>query len=1604
MSYPMNVMKHRCRILAILFFLCWQASASAQLSAAFNALPARSGCSPMVVNFMDASTGNPTQWKWDLGNGVTSLLRNPSTTYFNPGTYTVKLVVRNAAGNTDSITKTDYITVYPAPAAAFTADKTTGCFPLQVAFTDGSTANSGTIATWFWDFGDGNTSTQKSPVHVYTGSGNFTVTLRVTNSSGCSKTITKPAYITVASGVIASFTNTDPGACAAPSVVNFTSTSSGPGPLTFAWTFGDGGNSTVLNPTHTYNANGSYSVMLAVTSPQGCTDTVYKNSLINIGNTHAGFTAPDSICVGTTVLFSNASTPTPVSNHWDFGNGATSTQQSPSTTYTIAGTYTIQLVSNFGGCFDSFSKQIVVSAKPIVAFDAATKVFCSAPAMVNFTNQSTGGSNVAWDFGDGATSTANNPSHTYATAGAYTITLVVTNAAGCSDTLTKTAFVQIQKPQVTLNGLPRSGCAPITIMPTATVSSGHTISNYQWNFGDGAASTSATPTHTYNGTGTYTVTLVYTTTTGCTDSVVMTDAVKVGTKPHASFSITPTMVCAFQPIHFTDNSTGTIDQWFWTFGDGGTSAVQNPVYQYSDTGYFNVQLVVFNNTCPDTLQIKNAVYIKPPIAAFVIGGNCTDKYTKTFSDRSIGATSWYWSFGDGGTSTQQNPVHTYAGKGAYPVTLSVSNGTCQHSASMTVMVVDEKAGFTGDTAICRNATASFQALGINPAYIASWQWDFGDGISSNSNTLATHVYTATGAYNVRLIITDILGCSDSATHAINVFGPVAKFSVSSAVACHYNNSITFTDASTEDGTHSIVKWQWAYGDGTVDSSGIAPYVHSYAAAGGYNVSLLVQDAFGCTDVLTKPAGVVIMQPTASFHSPDTVNCTGKPTRFVNTSTGNSLQSMWAFGDGLSSTTTSPTHNYGSIGTFTVKLVITDGYGCKDSLTKPDYINISYPKARFTVSDSFSTCPPLLVHFAHQSSDYTSLSWSFGDGTSSTLDSPSHFYTMAGTYTATLTVKGPGGCTDIATKQIIIKGPSGSFSYAPLSGCKPLTVNFTGVAKNIATYTWDFADGNIAVVTDSLISHSYINAGDYLPKLILTDAGGCSVPIFGIDTIKVTGLSAGLSLSADKFCSNGTVQFTNTTVGNDFITSYAWDFGDGGTSTAQHPAHYYDVPGFYPISLKVASQSGCLDSLINIDTVKVYANPDVFISHNLSGCVPLTSQLFGNVSAGDPAMMKWLWNFGNGQTDTVQNPATQIYTLANTYNVVALATDEHDCKDTALVVVNAYPIPAVNAGADAFVCRGSFVQLTATGAATYSWNASPSLSCTVCVSPLAAPVDSAQYVVTGTSAFGCVAMDSVTVRVHQPFTLQVGVGDTVCAGSTVHLRATGTDVYIWVPSTGVSNPSAGITTANPMVTTNYKIIAHDNSNCFTDTGSVYIKVWPYPTVDAGADQTVSIGTTVTLTPKYSTDIISYQWNNPMQTLSCTTCPSPTVQTKGVKNTYSIQVVNQGGCVTKDEVTIYAICNGGNLFIPNTFSPNKDGKNDVFYPRGSGIRKIKSLRIYDRWGEIVFNVENVDANDASTGWNGTYKGAPLPPDVYVWTCEVICANNEILIYNGNVTLLK
>ena len=393
----------------------------AQAPVANFSAPSTSGCAPFLVMFADQSTGNPKSWSWDFGNGQLSTAQNPQISYAQPGTYTVRLIVKNDSGIDDEI-KTDYITVFPSPTALFTSNLTTACVPGSIQFTDKSTAPAGSsITSWAWSFGDGGTSSAQNPSYTYTTTGFYTVSLQITTSTGCKNTYTVGRYIRIVDGIAADFSFTQPTTCRPPFLVYFLDLSTGPGTLTYNWSFGNGQTSIDQYPDATYAAAGTYPVTLNVKSNLGCSGSVTKNVIV-AGKT-TDFSFPSTICIGQTINFQNTSSPPPVGSSWNFGDGTTSSQINPAKTFLTGGIYQVKLINNYGNCTDSVTKTVSVITSPTVDFSVNDSFPCSAPATVQFTDKSPGASSWLWDFGDGSTSTDQNPSHSYANEGSYDVTL-----------------------------------------------------------------------------------------------------------------------------------------------------------------------------------------------------------------------------------------------------------------------------------------------------------------------------------------------------------------------------------------------------------------------------------------------------------------------------------------------------------------------------------------------------------------------------------------------------------------------------------------------------------------------------------------------------------------------------------------------------------------------------------------------------------------------------------------------------------------------------------------------------------------------------------------------------------------------------------------------------------------------------------------------------------------------------------------------------------------------------------------------------------------------------------------------------------------------------
>jgi gliding motility-associated-like protein len=253
-------------------------------------------------------------------------------------------------------------------------------------------------------------------------------------------------------------------------------------------------------------------------------------------------------------------------------------------------------------------------------------------------------------------------------------------------------------------------------------------------------------------------------------------------------------------------------------------------------------------------------------------------------------------------------------------------------------------------------------------------------------------------------------------------------------------------------------------------------------------------------------------------------------------------------------------------------------------------------------------------------------------------------------------------------------------------------------------------------------------------------------------------------------------------------------------------------------------------------------------------------------------------------------------------------------------------------------------------------------------------------------------------------MRVGNGDTLCVGENCMLWASGAQMYQWTPSTFLDNPFSATTKAVPNTTITYRVIGKDSIGCFSDTGRITVQVFPKPQIDIlGATAiNLSVGGRITLDTKNTPDINKWLWT-PGTGLSCTTCPNP-IATPVETTKYTVTGYNIGGCVSTDEVIITVICNDGSIYIPNTFSPNGDGSNDVFFPRSSVNFTVKTFRVFNRWGQMIYQRENFSSNSSADGWDGTFNGVKLTPDVYVYSMEVTCGSGAVIPIKGNVTLIR
>jgi gliding motility-associated-like protein len=1508
--------------LSFILFFC-QSEMLAQPIANFSA-NTTSGCVPLLVQYQDQSQGAITSWSWTLGT-TTSSLQNPVQLYTTGGIYTICLTVRDTAGLTNTLCKTNYINAYGLPVVDFSANNTVACNPGAVQFTDLSTSGVA-ITSWQWSFGDGGTSISANPSNTYTQTNNFDVTLAVTDANGCSRSLNKNDFITVVDPPVAAFTAANTDNCSVPHTVNFTNTTVNTGALAFSWDFGDGNVSNAFSPNHIYTIPGVYSVALTVTDVStGCTDVFTSTNLVDLESKLAFSYSPQANCGPTTVSFSNNSIGTTSNWIWDFGNGDSAFVSNPNYTYATAGCYTVSFTAtDQDGCTSTIIDTSCISVYdiPTVSYTTTGNLQgCDLPHTVSFSGISSNATSWLWNFGDGNTDTLQNPTHTYTSFGTFPVSLMVTSPDGCTNSTTLDTIV-LEPTIANFSISSTRGCTPLTVTFQDLSTSLFNINSYQWDFGF-TTSTLQNPIVVFTDTGYHSVQLIVGNTQGCFDTMTLNNVIGVGTPPNLSFNVASTTSCVGDSILFNNTSDAFTQLWSWDFGDGNTSTSQQPYHNYQDTGLYSVTLTGSHFNCSNTITLTDYILVLPPEAIFSHVVVCDTPMQANFIDASVSATIWEWDFGDNSTNTDTsslaNPSYSYPGRGNYTVTLTVYNGSsgCSHTLTQVVEIRDIEADFSiVEDTVCANTNLNIVNTSLG---VASYNWSAPSATLTAGSTGNPNISYSQGLYsNVQLIVTDVNGCQDTAiyTGTISVSDVTPAFTESVTDGCapltvNFNeNSTTFLG--------SLTNWSWNFENGA--TSTLVNPTHTYNNAGTFTPTLTVTNSIGCSRTVSGNA-IQPTFPTIGFNS-NTIACTGQDITFNNTSVGVGLTYAWDFGDGNVSTLENPVHSYATQDTFTICLTVTDVNGCDTTICKDDNIIIINPTAAFTADETVGRCGSLTVAFQDTSINAVSREWLFGDGTTSTSINPIKTY-PSGIYDVCLVVTSASGCVDTLCKSdfITVTQPIADFTFSPDNGCPSLDVTFDVIASGVQTFKWVTGDGGLVIQSGTLgndtlqLVYPYQSGGTYVPVLIAESDSGCQDITISSNLIEVEVFEVEIDATDTLLCDNGSITFTSLMTSPLPIDTIAWTLSGGSTTFSNDSiitVNFTSV-GIYTVTL-FSGNGVCSRSITR--TIEVVPSPNAGFSFGPTLiCHPEEVNFTNSSTISQGSITDYQWNYGTYGSDTAQSPSF-LFSVPDTVPVQLIATSGFGCSDTTLNNLIVHPTPVADAGADFLVCRGEIATLSGSGNGTYAWSPSTAVSCVNCPNPTVTIDSSINYVLTVTSAEGCVSTDSVFVTLSQFSAPVITVSNdtTICEGDVIQLFVLGGNSvldYEWDGDrtglscyVGCSNPFA-----SPTTTTTYPVTLTGDGGCQSHD-SITVTVIDDSADIVGMDRTICEGDTAQL----QTTLGSNPSWTPFEGLSCVFCENPVASPDSTTD-YIVNVTTNNGCVIRDTITI-------NVILKNSVSAGDD----------------------------------------------------------------------------------
>lgn len=1532
---------------------------------------------------------------------ITSISSDPLMLLRNTGWRNISVEANHNECKTDTVMSNQVFVL--GPVSRFNIDPTDCEDGLTISVND--TSIDADLDSYVWDWGDGNTTGGQSQSHTYASTGDYTLSLTTANAvNNCVDSISTNVIIRNPS---ASFVADTTIGCTG-MTVKFTASNTDQNDI-FQWYITNLKTGTIVKrPStdenildgfyltdtleHTFSNVGYYSVRLRTGNLiSGCLVDSTLDSFIHIIDLYPGFiidTLNGCKNFDVTLTDTSSSDTTIAQLIWNFNDplGSKDTTLSLGTTssftYVDASVFgpSLTLVDVIGCSKTVTNSEFIRTTWPTPAFATNIPITCYGDTVeMRYTGGLSGpGDSLIWKYDDGTavdtfagkTDTAR---HVFINGGMYGITLIGIDKNGCVDSIIDSIEIQEPVAHFYLNESDTNFklCPPLDVQFHADSSSAD-ITSLKWSFGDGGSTIftraqADLASRSYIRSGFFDVNLIGTSDLGCIDTVIIDSFIQIN-GPIVTLTLDTLEGCTGMTVNFSYISNDNITSYKWDFGDGTVTDYDTTIkvvnYTYNTAGAYTPAYYVYDTldpgeeNCDYRIPYDSPIYIHGLDTDFDIAGN-------------EGCTPFDISFTDQVTFDEL----TYD---------SIATG------------------------------------------IAAYEWYFDSAnisakIDTSSSNDPTYTYDTSGSYSIKLVIVDSMGCRDSFTIAdtIQGLGSYSNASLDTFTGCA-PLTINFTNTSESDGT--ITSTEWLFGDGQTGSTSNIQHIYDLTTddyVDTFTVQLITADDNGCNDTLIWTDSVHISYPKIKYNPIDTFICLGDTVFFQNKTNASGPSYLWDFGNGETSTSTNPIAQYLTDGLFNTKLVVTDTNGCMDSLEKSDYIDLQIPHASYTNDPMYKYCPDTSVTFLNNSTRNGNIAqwiWFYGDGESDTIvdgSNPTHTYTTAQKFDVRLKVITTGGCIDDTVKNEIlnIEGPYAVYASNDTLGCKGLPINFniSTDSSNVATYKWIFGDGDSTNWSNGNAIHIYDSMGVYHPYLRINDGLICTLNVGGIDSVEIETIVADFLADTIRQCQDHEFELIQNTAFSNPSAANKWKFkfGDGtSTSYAEIPDtfnHTFAFAGDFDVTMyaKSGSIAKCKDTVLKV--IHVDSLPIINTIPDDTICRGDTMKL----QTSTAGTIVWTPNDSISQIDT---SSPNIWpTLPTKYYITV--TDDIGCinRDSVQISISGIQIDSLNTLSNEW---GH--QIDSGGCIPFTYNFAPSLDYSTVISSWdwnfgdgnSSNQSSITHTYTSRNNFNqsliirhgdndkCI--DTLT-RIFfidtLPVIRSIRNDSTICWDDTLLLYAEGEGIGSWQPAFSVAEADSHQTLAFPLDTTTYTFTLGNSSGCNTDT-NIFVDLifWKevaeleaYPREDttiAEGTEFVQFGTSITQ------NNLTYEWT-PQESLTCYDCPNP--QFIGdTAASYKLEVRDITGCVV---VTEFVKLHFEYMFssnLPQAFSPGTTpGENDTLFIRGWGIDEILEFRVYNRWGEMLY--ENLSGNP-NDGWDGKFNGEYVPAGTYVITARTRSINDE------------